>query len=443
MNAKTLIGLGVATAALFAAAIVVNNQKEGAHSPTREAGKKLFPELAKNVNAVTALEVTSKDGVVKLAKSGERWGVADKGGYPVDFDKVKQIVVAVSEFEILMELSKNPANYKKLGVLAPDAEGSDSKRLTLKDANGAVLADVIIGGPKTSQGFGGKPSLYVRAATSERPYEVSGSVNQLGDASTWMKREITKLEANRVKSVVISHPDGARLAIAKATAEETNYAVEDLPAGEELMWAGAANPIAGALQYLSLEDVKPAAEMTLENPTVAEFTTFDGMRVTVRTTEAEGKTWMSVAAAFDESLRAEPAGPAPAPETAEGEAPPTPASTLKSVEDVRKEVDELNAQLSKWVYAVPGYNGANFRKRMPDLLKKKEEGAAADGAPLDDAALDGAAAPQTPVVPPATEPTQPSTPPADGAGAGDGQAQGGDAAPTTPPTTPPATGGGR
>lgn len=443
MNAKTLIGLGVATAALFAAAIVVNNQKEGAHSPTREAGRKLFPELAKNVNAVAALDVTSKDGVIKLAKSGERWGVADKGGYPVDFDKVKQIVVAVSEFEILTELSKNPANYKKLGVLAPDAEGSESKRLTLKDANGAVLADVIIGNNKTSQGFGGKPSLFVRSATSEQPYEVSGTVNLFGDASTWMKREIAKLEANRVKSVVISHPDGARLAIAKASAEETNYTVEDLPAGEELMWDGAANGIAGALQYLSLEDVKPAAEMTLENPTVAEFTTFDGMRVTVRTTEADGKTWMSVAAAFDESLRVEPAGPAPAPEAAEGEAPPPPASTLKSVEDVRKEVDELNAQLSKWVYAVPGYNGSNFRKRMPDLLKKKETaGAGADGAVFDGAALDGAAAPQTPVVPTATEPTQPSTPPADGGGAGDGQAQGGDAAPATPATTPP-TGGGR
>jgi len=421
MNAKTLIGLGVATAALFAAAIVVNNQKQGAHSPTREAGRKLFPELAKNVNAVAALDVTSKDGVIKLAKSGERWGVADKGGYPVDFDKVKQIVVAVSEFEILTELSKNPANYKKLGVLAPDAEGSESKRLTLKDASGAVLADVLIGTTKNSQGFGGKPSLFVRSANSEQPYEVSGSVNLFGDASTWMKREIAKLEANRVKSVVIAHPDGGRLAIAKAAAEETNYTVEDLPAGAELMWAGAANGIAGALQYLSLEDVKPAAEMTLENPTVAEFTTFDGMRVTVRTTEADGKTWMSVAASFDESLRAELAGPTPAPEATEGEAPPTTPSTLKSVEDVRKEVDELNAQLSKWVYAVPGYNGSNFRKRMSDLLKKDEaaagatDGALLDGLGLDDATLDAGGA-QAPVVPPATAPTQPSTPPTDGGG---------------------------
>lgn len=382
MNAKTLLVLGLATAGLLAAAIVVNRQKEGALSPTREAGRKLFPELAKNINAVTSLEVKSKEGVVRLAKDGERWGMSDKGGYPVDFDKVKQIVVAVAEFEIVNELSKNPANYSKLGVQATDAEGSESKQLTLKDKSGAVLADVIVGQAKTTQGFGGKPSLFVRAASSDKPYQVTGQVNLVGDASGWMKREVCKIEANRVSEVVIAHPDGARLAIKKQSAEDKDFAVQDLPAGEELMWAGAANGIGGALQYLSLEDVKAASEMTLENPTVAEFTTFDGMRLTVRTSESEGKTWMSLAASFDEALRAEPPGP-PAP-PAEGEpqdAPPPPATTLKPADDVRKEVEELNAQVGRWVYAVPGYSGANFRKRMADLLKKKDE---AGAAPFDD-----------------------------------------------------------
>lgn len=394
MNAKTLLVLGLATAGLLAAALVVNRQKEGALSPTREAGRKLFPELAKNINAVTALEVKSKEGVVKLAKDGERWGMSDKGGYPVDFDKVKQIVVAVAEFEIVGELSKNPANYKKLGVQASDEEGSESKQLTLKDKSGAVLADVIVGQNKVSQGFGGKQSLFVRPVSSDQPYHVTGQVNLFGDASSWMKREVCKIESTRVREVVIAHPDGARLAIKKQAAEDKDFAVQDLPAGEELMWAGAANGIGGALQYLSLEDVKSASEMTLENPTLAEFTTFDGMRLAVRTSESDGKTWMSIAASFDETLRVEPPGP-PAP-PAEGEPqaePPPPAPTLKSVEDVRKEVEELNAQVGRWVYAVPGYTGANFRKRMADLLKKNEEAPA----PPDQVEL------TPPVVPPASD----------------------------------------
>lgn len=416
MNTKTLLVLGLATAGLFAAAVVVNRQKEGALSPTREAGRKLFPELAKNVNSVVALEVTSKDGAVKLAKDGERWGMTDKGGYPVDFDKVKQIVVAVSEFEIVAELSKNPANYKKLGVQAVSDEGSESKQLTLKDKSGAVLADVIIGQNKVSQGFGGKQQLFVRPASSDQPYQVTGQVNLFGDASSWMKREICKIEANRVREVVIAHPDGARLAIAKQTAEDKDFTVQDLPAGEELMWSGAANGIGGALQYLSLEDVKAAADMPLESPTVAEFTTFDGLRITARSTEADGKTWLALAASFDESLRVEPAAP-PAPEpTAEGEAPPPapPASTLKSIDDVRKEVEELNAQFTRWVYGIPGYSGANFRKRMADLLKKKETAEApldaAGDATIDaggDGAVDGAVDVPALVEPPA-QPDKPT-----------------------------------
>jgi hypothetical protein len=416
MNAKTLLVLGLAAAALLGAAYVVANQKESAHAPTLEAGLALFPELKKNINSVASIEVRSKDGVIRLAKDGERWGMADKGGYPVDFDKVKQIAVAVSEFEIVSELSRNPDNYKKLGVQAPTDEGSESKQLTLKDQAGAVLADVIIGETKVTQGYGGAPSLFVRPAASDQPYRVTGQVNLTGDASSWMKREICKLESNRVSQVVIAHPDGARLAIKKDAAEDKDFKVEDLPAGEELMWAGAANGIAGGLQYLSLEDVKPASEMTLENPTVAEFTTFDGVRVTVRSTEQDGKTWMSLAAAFDETLRKEPVGP-PAPPTppegAEGEVetPPTPAPTLKPVEDVRKEVDELNAQFSRWVYAVPGYTGANFRKRMSDLLKKKDAEAEANTPELpegfDELMGEGEK-------PPTTPPAQ--KPPADGAG---------------------------
>lgn len=391
MNAKTLLVLGLASAALLGAAFVVASQREGAYTPARENGKKLFPELAKDVNSVVELTVRSKDSTVAVKRDGERWGMADKGGYPVDFDKVKQLVVAISEFEILSEMTRNPEHFKKLGVQDPTAEESESKQVTLKNASGAVLADVIIGSAKTTQGFGGKPSLFVRPVSGDQPYQVTGQVNLFGDASSWMKRDICKIESNRVAQVVIEHPDGAKLAIAKSAPEDKDFAVQDLPAGEELMWSGAANPIGGALQYLSLEDVKPADQITLENPTTAEFTTFDGVRLTVQSAEMDGKTWIRLAAAFDESLRSEQAGP-PAPPAAEGaegaEAPPpAPASTLKPVEDVRKEVEELNAQFSRWVYAVPGYNGANFRKRVTDLLKKKpEEGEgdeAFDGSVLD------------------------------------------------------------
>lgn len=386
MNAKTLLIVGLASAALLGAAFVVASQKEDAYAPSRETGRKLFPELSKDVNAVVELDIRSKDGDTILKKDGDRWGVADKGGYPVDFDKVKQVVVGVAEFEILDALSKNPANYKTLGVQLPTDEGSESKQLTLKNKSGAVLADVIIGTAKSSQGFGGKPSLFVRPVSSDQPYHVTGQINVLSEASNWMQREICKIESNRVAKVVIAHPDGERLAIAKESPESSNFAVEDLPEGKELMWAGAANGIGGALQYLSLEDVKPIGELTLESPTVAEFTTFDGVRVTVNSSEVDGKTWMTLAASFDESLRVEPVGPPP---PAEGEQPaPAPESKLKPVDAVKKEVEDLNAQFSRWAYAVPGYTGANFRKRMSELLKKPPEAAATDGASLDSNAID-------------------------------------------------------
>jgi hypothetical protein len=69
-------------------------------------------------------------------------------------------------------------------------------------------------------------------------------------------------------------------------------------------------------------------------------------------------------------------------EHAEGEKHEDPKPALKPLEDVQKEADELNAKWGPWVYSIPGYNAANLRKKMTDLLKKEEP-------PIDPASLLG------------------------------------------------------
>ena len=253
------------------------------------AGQKFFPDLV--VNDVVEVTVAGPEAAgdpmadappapqVKsfvIKKAGEAWGAAEKGGYPVDVGKLKQLVVGLSEMRIAAEMTKKPDFYKKLGVQEITEPEATSKRITLKDKDGKVVTDVLVGNAKTTQSFGGKPALYVRKFGEPQAFEVTGQLTVSADAPSWLDREVAKLESARVRRVTTTHTDGMQLAVSKTAAEDKNFAVEGLPEGKELMWEGVANGIAGALQYLNLEDVQKNDGLDMTGATITEFVTFAG-----------------------------------------------------------------------------------------------------------------------------------------------------------------------
>src|SRR5262249_30526844 len=156
-------------------------------------------------------------------------------------------------------------------------------------------------------------------------------------------------EKTRVRDVTISQPDGSVLKVFRAAPELQDFSVADLPEGKELAWAGIAGGVASALEYLSLEDVVPAAQATFDDAqaVTARFTTFDGMVVTARTVEQDGKVLLKVQAAYDETVRApEPVGPPPAPPK-EGEQAPPPPPKLKTADEVTKEAEAIQKRVTE------------------------------------------------------------------------------------------------
>jgi len=388
MNSKTLLVTGLATAALLAGAVYLADRGASPHAAETGASGPLFPELKARVNDVTEVTIAGGSASCTLRKEGASWGAADKGGFPVDFGKVKALVLGIAEMEKVEAMTSNATLHAKLGVEDPTAEGATSKRVTIKGAGGAVLADVIVGRSKASQGMSSRSTLYVRAQGDNQTWEATGSLTVDTSSTGWFDRNISKVEEKRVRRATVTHPGGETLAAARADQGQTNLAVENLPAGKELQWDGVANGIASALQYMNLDDVQSAGSVEMTDPVVTEYACFDGLVVTARSIEKDGKAWVTLAARLDESQRAAPAGPEAPP--AEGESAP-PKPELKALDLVQKEVDELNARWSPWVFQVPGYNAANLRKKMADLLKQD---APTEGA-LEDAALDTPLAPPT------------------------------------------------
>lgn len=397
MKQKTLLIL-IVTAVAASAAAYLATRAEPTASAEAKTGEMLFPGLVERVNEVAKVEIKNKDGGFAVVKDGDTWGMADKGSYPVNFDKVKELVVTIARMSIVEKKSAKPENHAAMDLNDVDAKESAATQVKLFDQSGAELAAVLIGKARTTKGFGGQHAMYARKVGDPQAWEVTGRVWIDGTSTNWLadNRQIAKLEKSRVRSVETRHADGARLSVFKNVPEDQAFAVGDLPEGAELKWNGVADATAAALEYLTFEDVAPAGSVDLAGltPTETTFTTWDGLVLTARLFEkGEGeasKSYLTLAASFDESKRFKkeaPVGPPP-PEPTDPAAPatetPAPAEEFvgKAPEEVRKEADELNAKLSKWTYTLPGYSAANFKKTVKDMLK---EPAAPSEAPAEEA----------------------------------------------------------
>jgi hypothetical protein len=396
MNSKSLLILSVIALGLAGAAVWVITSSRPQSAAASLSGGALFPELRSRVNDVTRIRITTADETYTLARTDGVWGLVEKGGYPVSLDQVKSLVVGLSELDFVEEKTASPELFARLDVQDPgSAPDAASRRVELFDANDRLLADLIVGREVTASG-GGEPHRYVRRPASGPALEASGRLVIAEGSTDLLDRQIAKLERKRVRDVTITHPDGEVLVVQRPSLETEDFTVTGLPEGAELSWPGVAGGVAGALEYITLEDVRPADEsFDTAAATSARFTTFDGLVVVAHTLEQEGKLLLRVRAEYDESARQpEPVGPPPA----EGQetAPVTPPAPIgKTPEEVRAEAESINARAGKWTYVVPGYAGSNLRKHQSELLKQPED------APADPFDLG----------------EDPSVPPQDGAGA--------------------------
>ncbi|MCB9916636.1 MAG: DUF4340 domain-containing protein [Planctomycetes bacterium] len=413
MSPKSLIVLTLVTALLVLAGLFWY-EHDAPPAATEVEGQLVFPTLMDRVNEVASLTVATPKGEFTVARDGETWGLVERGGYPVQVDRIRAALLGLAELETLEKKTADPALYAKLGVQSVSTEDTSedaSRSLTAKAADGTVLAALIIGkGRSTGTGA----TYYARQPGQAQSWLVEGDRPLLPDeGDAWLDKKILEVARTDVRAARISHAEGETLALAKADAD-ADYTVLDLPEGRELKYASVAGGIAGSMQYLNFEDVKPIAEF--ERPdvpiTVTNLWTKDGARYTVEVFDLpDGKTWALFHAAYDPD--GGPQLPAPVGPPAEGEG--VAKATPRPEAEVRAELEPLEARLSQWAYELPQYSRTNFTKRLEDLLKPLPEEAPDDAAPtlpgdggaaLD--ALEGGGADAAPVdEPPAAEAPRP------------------------------------
>lgn len=363
MRSKALLILILLTVAIAVAALMARKDK----SDVAGAGEPLFPALLDKVNDITTVVGVGAGETFTLVREGDRWVVSEKFGFPADQTKARELILGTARLRRIEAKTSNPDLYEKIGLGDFNAEGGNAVQYSFKNASGDILAEIIIGNSRLGRADPQLNEYFVREPAMAQTWLVEGKLPDAIGVIEWLESNVLSIDRNRVRQVTVLHPDGAVVTVSKKKPSQRAFDLHDVPEGAELESEFMVSDLGRSLATLDLADVIPASQASVsDDGLTVEMTTFDGLRVVLRSAKDGGRTLAQAEAFFEESLVAPEFLPGGA--QAEGE-----SESLLTAEAVREEVTRLNSDLQKWIYVLPDYRAKYISVKKEDMLKGPEE----------------------------------------------------------------------
>ena len=255
------------------------------------SGALVFPQLAAALQQVDRLEISNQGKTLVLLRKNGVWGLANRGGYPAMPGKLREVLTGLTELRLLEPRTSDPANYARLGVEDPAGAQATADLLVLRDAKGAVLAELIIGHRRTRTRGNLPEMVYIRRPGQAQSWLAEGRLPIDADPQLWLARDIGNISLNDVTRVVVTRGDTklefTRTGDALALTDPADHPKLDEYRLEEVF---------RGLEALSLSDVRPEAGMTAAPVGQAAYTLADGTVVTVTVLQEDKQVWITLAA---------------------------------------------------------------------------------------------------------------------------------------------------
>ena len=355
MNARIAGVLLVLLAVLGGGALLVRQQADSDKPADAAAlGQPLFKGL--QAAEVSSIVIRQPKGALTIARKDERWVIAERDGFPADFDKVREFVLKMIALKVGQA---EPIGDKDRARLNLDGSGT---AVELLGAGGKPLARLTAGrkyfkaepeNPDRSPGDG----RYV--ALPEDAKRMIVVADPLAQASTRSADWIGKsgIAAEKVKSLEVRYHDGAAGAAWKIerSGDNADWKLAGAGAGEKLE-VTKANAAAYTFAQIELADVAPkdakAEDTGLGKPTVVTAATLDGLTYTLKLGKLEGENYYASIAVTGE----------PKPEG-------------KDAEERLKKINERlprEKALAAYTVLIPKSKLEDILKKRIELLAKKE-----------------------------------------------------------------------
>jgi hypothetical protein len=293
MTPKSFIALAVATVAMVGAAIAaVATRPEPTRIPTERA--LVFPKVAPALNDVGSLEVKSADRAYTVTAKGDGWVLSSVGDYPAIFDKVKTVLVQISQLRQLEAKTGNPDRYARLGVEPLTAKDAKSQEIIVRDKAGKVLAQGLLG-KKVSTLFGKDVGgTYLRPEGEKNAWLAEGTVALGEGPADWVSKKVIAVKGDFIKRLEATSPTGGKVVIERAAPTDKDFKLLDIPQGKTQRGQWETNEMSKALEGIELKDLDVAAKVDFKDKAYTTvFETFDGFIVRTRAAKIGNKFWAS------------------------------------------------------------------------------------------------------------------------------------------------------
>lgn len=413
-----------------------------------DQGETFFPDFT-DPNAATTLEVVEwneeSGGAVpfKVTSQAGRWTIPSHYGYPADgkdrLAKTAASLIGVTKDDFRTD---NTADHEACGVIDPLDAGhagtrGRGKRITIKGENGVALADLIVG-----KAFPGRDGFrLVRVPGEKRVYGARINVDISTTFKDWIESDLMLIDKDEIDRLVLKDYSideaTGRLDVrdeVTLSREGDAWSMARVPGGKEAD-TYKINSLVGAIDQLSIEDVRPKPEgltaslsrassgvsitqsdmMSLQshgfyfardgrlvsNEGEVLARTADGVTYTLRfgevamgtgavaaadapvETPAGENRYLMISASFDAALFPEPARPSNRSFASKADS----ALTLEErrqkdiqaehdrwqgrVAAGQKRADELNARFAQWYYVISGSSFDALHLKRSDLVRDK------------------------------------------------------------------------
>lgn len=370
MNTRSLFGLAIVAAGAAAMALYVV-QSRAPSTGSIGQGQRFFPDLMTRLNDVASVTIATKDLRVTIEETDGTWTVAEKSGYPANFERVKTLLVGIAELKAIEPKTSNPELFRDIALEDIDAQDATSTLVALKDRGGQPLVDLLVGRTRLGRGADASDAMFVRSRGDRQSWLVEGRVSLLSEPGRWVVDRVIDLRRDRLASATLPLADGTMLAIRRKTPGAPDFSIVGLEAGKEIGDQMALNAIAGLLDPFDLDDVLRASTFNFDtNPATrrAEFRTYDGLVVTLSTLEHDQRIWGRFEAAFE----APPPNPSAGPNAGEPTPPDRESAGLRSATEILAEAAEINARTRGWAYRLPEHRSDVFGRTLDDFTGTPE-----------------------------------------------------------------------
>jgi hypothetical protein len=367
----------------------------------------LAPTLAQALDSVAKVTVQTGGQTMTVSRSEQGWRLEEKGGYPVQPGKVRDLVLAIANARLVEAKTDDPERLDRLELDDPAAEESRSKLVRIENAEGEPIAAVVVGKTKYGLYGAGRGGAYVRKADQDQAWLADRQIEVPTEAIDWFDTKISALPAGEVAEVTLQAQSAEPTRLVRAAGNADGLTLAAVPEGRE------ADPekigrVTGLLESLTMQDVRPAAEVDFgTDPRKARFVTADGVVLEATMAEkpkpdkADEKVfWVrfDVSRGEPPAVRASSSGPAPEAqaaaateqEAATAEAEPVEPEGDKATAEAgpeaadakadaapppspEEQVAKLEAALEGWAFEVPQWQAQRLTWTADDLLKPADK----------------------------------------------------------------------